>query len=77
MKDFKDLISSQEDAGTARERRGHQQQLRRRNSFAAYRNEATAALGSGSRQPSPLNLEPPKPLKQGCHSIEVFKFTVF
>ena len=64
LKDFKDLIRSEEDPGTARERRGHQQQLRRRKSFASYRNDTTFALGAGGRQPSPLNLEP---LKQGCH----------
>ena len=65
LKDFKDLVRVREDPGTARERRGHQQQLRRRNSFASYRNDSTkGALG---RQPSPLNLEP---MKQGCHSIE-------
>ena len=73
LKDFKDLIGSQDDdPGTARERRGHLQQLRRRNSFACYRNDAAAAVALG-RQPSPLNLEP---LKQGCCSIELFKLNI-
>ena len=74
LKDFKDLIGSQDDdPGTARERRGHLQQLRRRNSFACYRNDAAAAVALG-RQPSPLNLEP---LKQGCCSIELFNLDIW
>ena len=64
LKDFKDLVHYQEDPGTARERRGHQQQLRRRHSFASYRN---ASMVTAGRQSSPLHLSPPK---QGCFSIE-------
>ena len=64
LKDFKDLVHFREDPGTARERMGHQQQLRRRNSFASYRNASMVA----GRQSSPLHLDPPK---QGCSSIEL------
>ena len=65
LKDFKDLVHRREDPGTARERRGHQQQLRRRHSFASYRNASMVAAG---RQSSPLHLSPPK---QGCFPIEL------
>ena len=65
LKDFKDLVHRREDPGTARERRGHQQQLRRRHSFASYRNASMVAAG---RQSSPLHLSPPK---QGYFPIEL------
>ena len=70
LKDFKDLVHRREDPGTARERRGHQQQLRRRHSFASYRN---ASMVTAGRQSSPLHLSPPK---QGCFPIELLHLLI-